>query len=76
MQKRFLQCVKKVLWLTDCVKSGFRIFMVEISSLDDALWLGRPGEVHRDQMKTLIESNKCYTMREIANNHKISKSTK
>ena len=29
--------------------------------LDNAPWLGRPVEVDRDQIKTLIENNQCYT---------------
>ena len=43
-------------------------------SLDDASWLGRLVEVGRDQIKTLIENNQHYTMWEIANILKISKS--
>ena len=35
-------------------------------SLDNAAWLGRPVGVDSDQIETLIENNKCYTMREIA----------
>ena len=34
-------------------------------SLDDAPELGRPVEVDRDQIETLIENNQCYTMQEI-----------
>ena len=30
--------------------------------LDDAPRLGRPVEVDRDQMETLIENNQCYAM--------------
>ena len=45
-------------------------------SLDDALQLGIPVEVDNDQIETLIESNQCYTMQEIANILKISKSIK
>ena len=44
-------------------------------SLDDAPWSGRPAEVDRDQIKTIIENSQCYTMREIANILKISKSS-
>ena len=43
-------------------------------SLDDAPWLGRPVEVDRDQIETLIENNQCYIMQEIADILKISKS--
>ena len=35
-------------------------------SLDDAPWLGRPVEVDSDQTETLLEKNRCYTVREIA----------
>ena len=31
-------------------------------SLDDAPRSGRPGEVDRDQIETLIENNQCYTL--------------
>ena len=37
--------------------------------------MGRPVEVDSDQIETLIESNECYTMGEIANILKISKSS-
>ena len=37
--------------------------------------MGRPVEVDSDQIKTLIENNQRYTMREIANILKISKSS-
>ena len=42
--------------------------------LDDAPWLGKPAEVDSNQIETLIENNQCYTMQEIANILKISKS--
>ena len=44
-------------------------------SLDDAPRLGRPVEVDREQIKTLIENNQHYTTREIADILKISKSS-
>ena len=40
-------------------------------SLDDAPWLGRPVEVDRNQIKTLTEGTRHYTMCEIANILKI-----
>ena len=43
-------------------------------SLDDAPWLGRSVEVDGDQIKTVIEIYQCYTMQEIANILKISRS--
>ena len=30
-QKDFVQCMEKVLWLIECVKSGLQSFMLEIS---------------------------------------------
>ena len=45
-------------------------------SLDYALWLGRPVEVHGDQIETLIENSQCYTTWEMADILKISKSIK
>ena len=44
--------------------------------LDDAPRSGRPGEVDSNQIKTLIENNHCYTMRERADILNISKSMK
>ena len=44
-------------------------------SMDDAQ-LGRPVEADGDQIKTLIENGQHYTMWEIADTLKISKSTK
>ena len=43
--------------------------------LDDAPRLGRPIEVDRNQIKTLIENNQRYTTWEIADILKISKSS-
>ena len=51
-------------------------FCAEDFSLDDAPWLGRPGEVDGDQIKTLTENNQCYTMWETADLLKIPKSIK
>ena len=50
-------------------------FCAEDFSLDDAPRVGRPLEVDSDQVKTLIENNQCYTMWEIADILKISKSS-
>ena len=44
-------------------------------SLDHAPWSGRQVEVDSDQIKTLIENNQHYTIWEIANILKISKSS-
>ena len=43
--------------------------------LDDGPRSGRPGEVDSDQIKTLIENNQRYTMWEVAEILKISKSS-
>ena len=43
--------------------------------LDNAPWLGRPVEVVSDQIETIIENNQRYTMQEIADILKISKSS-
>ena len=42
--------------------------------LDDAPRSGRPVEVDSDQIETLIENNKHYTMQEVAGILKISRS--
>ena len=53
----------------------FRKFRTGDFSLDDAPWSGRPVEVESDQIETIIENNQCYTMQEIADILKISKSS-
>ena len=42
--------------------------------LDNAPWSGRPAEVDRDQIETIIENDQHYTMQEIADILKLSKS--
>jgi len=49
----------------------FAKFCPRDTSLDD----GRPVAVDSDQFETLIENSQCYTTWEIANLHKISKSS-
>ena len=44
--------------------------------LDVAPWSGRPVEVDSEQKETLIEHNQYYTMQDIADILKISKSIK
>ena len=44
--------------------------------MDDAPPSGRPAKVDSNHIKTLIENNKCYSMWEIADILKISKSIK
>ena len=70
-KKRFVQCMEKVLWLIECVKSS-----LQSSSLDDVPRSGGPVGVDRDQIETLIESDQCYTVWRIVNILKISKSIK
>ena len=43
---------------------------------DDAPWSGRPVQIDSSEIESLIENNQCYTMWEIANILKISKSIK
>ena len=66
---RFVQC------RSTCRKC-FANFRAGDFLLDDAPWWGRPVEIESDQIETLIENNQCYTMWEIANILKISKSIK
>ena len=54
----------------------FAKFLAGDFLLDDAPQLARAVEVDSDQIKTLIENNQRYTMWEIANILKISKSIK
>ena len=54
----------------------FTKFCARNFSLDNAPWLGRPIEIDSDQIKTLIENKQCYTMQEVADILKISKSIK
>ena len=54
-------------------KKWFVKFCARVFLLDDATWSGSPAEVDSDQIKKLIENNKCYTMQETANILKISK---
>ena len=78
-----LKCKKKICavygegavtdWM--CQKS-FAKFRAGDFSLDNAPWSGRPAEVESNQIETLIENNQHYTMWEIAEILKISKSIK
>ena len=54
----------------------FAKFLAGDFSLDDAPQLGRPVEVGSDQVETFIENNQHYTMQEIVDILKISKSIK
>ena len=52
--------MEKVLWLIECVKSGFWSFLLEISR--GMMLQGQvPIEVDSIQIETLIENNHCYT---------------
>ena len=76
MQKKDLCGV----WRRCCDRSNMSRVVCEVScwrfSLDDAPWAGRAVEVDSDQIKTLIENNQHYTLWEIADILKISKSIK
>ena len=73
MQKRFVQCMEKVLTDGICQK-WFSKFCAGDFLLDYTPWLGRPVKVDSDQIKISIENN-CYTMWEIADIFKISRSS-
>ena len=45
-------------------------------SLDDTSWLGTPVEVESSHIEMLVENNQCYTMKEITDILRISKSIK
>ena len=61
--------------VTDCTcQKWFLRFCAGDFSLDDAPQSGRPVEVDRDQIETLIENNQHYTMQKRANMLKMSKS--
>ena len=62
--------------LTDqTCKKWFAKFCAGVFLLDDSPWLGRPVEIDSDRIETLIETSQCYTMQEIADILKISKSS-
>ena len=56
-------------------KKWFVKFHAGDSSLDDGPWLGKPVEADSDQIKTVIGNSQRYTMQEIADILKISKSS-
>ena len=74
--KRFIQCMEKVLWLIEHVRRGLQSFMLGISCWTIAPRLGRPVEVDSNEIQTLMKNNQSYTMQEVANILKISKSVK
>ena len=53
----------------------FAVFRAGDFSLDNAPWLGRTVEVDNIQIKTVIKNNQHYTMWEVADILKMSKST-
>ena len=74
MQTKFVQHMEKVLWPSECGKSGLQSLVLETR-----LWMcsmsGRSDEVDGDQIETLMEKNQRNTMQEIADILKISKSS-
>ena len=74
MHKRLVRCMEKVLTDGTCQK-WFSKFCAGDFLLDYTPWLGRPFKVDSDQIKTLTENNQSYTMSEIFDIFKISKSS-
>ena len=68
--------MEKVLWLDGTCQKWFAKFCAGDFLLVGAPWSSRPIEVDSDQIETLIENSQHYTMWEIANKLKISKSMK
>ena len=68
-----VQCMEKVLWLIQHVKSDLRSFMQRFHS-GPCSTVGKPVQVDSNQIKTWIKNNQCYITQEIANILKISKS--
>ena len=48
--------MEKVLWLTECIKSGLQSFTLQVS-LNDAPRSGRPVEVDSNQIEALKTIN-------------------
>ena len=71
-KKRFVQCMEKVLWLTEHVKSGLRSFVLEISWW--TMLRGQEDHLKLTVIETLIEDSQHSSMWETADILKISKS--
>ena len=76
MQKKDLCSVRRRYVTDRTCQKWFVKFRAEAFSLDNAPWLGRPGEVDSNEIKTLTEDNQHYTTQETANILTISKSIK
>ena len=76
MQKRVCAVYGEGAMTDQTCPKWFAKFGAKDFSVDDVPWLGRPVEVDSDQIETLIETNQCYHIQEIANILKISKSIK
>ena len=63
-------------WDWPNVSTWFVRFPAGDFSLDGASWSGRPVGADSDQIETLIETNQCYTTRNIPDILKIFKSIK
>ena len=72
-KKRFVQCVEKVLWLTECANSGLWSFVLEISHW--TMLHGWVGQWSWWQSEASDENNQFYTIWEIAGVFKKSKSS-
>lgn len=55
--KNILLFIKKLLWLTESIKSGLQNLMLEIFLLNDAPQSGKQIEVDCDQLKTFNMRN-------------------
>ena len=75
MQKKICAAYGEVAVTNRTCQKWFVKFRAGDFSLDDAPRSGRPVEVDNNQIETIIENNQCYTMREIADILKISKSS-
>ena len=76
MQKKICAAYGKGAVTDQICQKWFAKFIAGDFSLEDAPRSGRPVEAHSDQMETLIENNQLYTMWEISDILRISKSIK
>ena len=74
MQKKICVVYEEGVVTDQTCQKWFAKFCAGNFLLDNAPWSGRPFEVARDKIKTLTENNQHYTMLEIADIFKISKS--
>ena len=75
MQKEICAVYGEVAVTDQKCRKWFATFRAGDFLLEEASWSGRPAEVDSDQIETLIENIQHYTIREIADILKISKSS-